>query len=122
MLIVVFDNLVEVGTLMDTMFIYYSLIDAHACLAAPYNACDVYPGYCLTMSIIQVPLSLCPTVAVPNTRNALIKVTHVIKEQYLWQKAYPLLLPIDGQQAELMLTGICVTMLQAAQSYPAPAS
>ena len=31
MLIVVFDNLVEVGTLMDTMFIYYSLINAHAC-------------------------------------------------------------------------------------------
>ena len=43
--------------------------------------------------------------------NALIKVTHIIKEQYLWQKAYPSLLAIDGQQAKLILTGICATML-----------
>ena len=63
------------------------------------------------MSVIQVPLSLCPAAAVPDTCNTLIKVTHVIKEQYLWQKAYPSLLAIDGQQAELMLTGICAAML-----------
>ena len=80
-------------------------------LVAPYNMHDAYPGYCLTMSIIQVPLSLCPTVATPYMHNTLIKVTHVIKEQYLWQKAYPSLLTINGQQAKLMLTGICATML-----------
>ena len=46
------------------------------------------------MSVIQVPLSLCPAAATLNTCNS------------LWQKAHPSLLTINGQQAKLMLTGI----------------
>ena len=80
-------------------------------MASSTHVHDTYPGYCLTMSVIQVPLSLCPAADVPDMCNTLIKVTHVIKEQYLWQKAYPSLLAIDGQQAEPMLTGICAAML-----------
>ena len=71
---------------------------------------DTYPGYCLTMSVIQVPLSLCSAAAVPNTCHTLIKVTHVIKER-LQQKVYPSLIAIDRQQAKVMLTGIHTAVL-----------
>ena len=67
---VVFDNLMQVGMPADTVFIYYGLVDMCVRLAAPYNMCDAYPGYCLTMSIIQAPLSLCPAATVPNVRFA----------------------------------------------------
>ena len=96
MLVMVFDNITQVGTPMDTAFVYYGLIDARACLMAPYNARDAYPGYCLTMFVIQVPLSLCPAAAMLDTCNG------------LWQKVHPSLLT-NGQQAKLMLTGICTT-------------
>ena len=94
MLVVVFNNIMQVGMPMDAVFVYYGLINARACLMAPYNARDAYPGYCLAMSVIQVPLSLCPAAATLNTCNS------------LWQKAHPSLLTINGQQAKLMLTGI----------------
>lgn len=105
-LVAAFDNPAQAGTPADAAFVYYGLVDARARLAAPYNARDAYPGYCLGMSVIQVPLSLCPTAAAPDTRDALIKVAHIVKEQYLRQKAYPSLLAVDGQQVELMLAGI----------------
>ena len=94
MLVVAFDNIAQVGTPVDAAFVYYDLVDAHTCLMDPYNMCDAYPGYCLAMSIIQVPLSLCPAAATLDTCNS------------LWQKAHPSLLTINGQQAKLMLMGI----------------
>ena len=93
MLLLAFDNIAQVGTPMDATFIYYGLINVCAHLMAPYNACDTYPSYSLTMSVIQVPLSLCPTAAMLNMRDT------------LQQKAHPLLLT-NGQQAKLMLMGI----------------
>ena len=38
--------------------------------------CDAYPGYCLAMSVIQIPLSLCPAAATLDMCNALRQTVH----------------------------------------------
>jgi hypothetical protein len=107
-LVAAFDNPAQESTPADAAFVYYGLVDTRSRLAAPYNSRDAYPGYCLGMSVIQVPLGLCPTctsLSANETRDSLIKVANVVKGQYLRQKAYPSLLAIDGQQVEMMLAG-----------------
>ncbi|KAF8515738.1 hypothetical protein JB92DRAFT_3142760 [Gautieria morchelliformis] len=106
-LVAAFDNPAQESTPADAAFVYYGLVDTRSRLVAPYNSRDAYPGYCLGMSVIQVPLRLCPSSSISKdeTRGYLVKVANIVKDQYLKQKAYPSLLAIDGQQVEMMLAG-----------------
>ena len=65
---------------------------------APYNTCNAYPGYCLTMSVIQVPLSLCPTVPAPNMCNTLIRSHMSSKNRTSGRRHTPLCLPLMGSR------------------------
>ncbi|KAF8501357.1 hypothetical protein JB92DRAFT_3084380 [Gautieria morchelliformis] len=105
------DNPPQESTPADAAIVYYGLVDARMRLAAPYNTRDGYPGFCLATSPIQVPLRLCPSsppssLSTKEIQSYLIKVASVLKDEYLKQKAYPSLLAINREQAEMMLASL----------------
>ncbi|KAF8581965.1 hypothetical protein K439DRAFT_1653936 [Ramaria rubella] len=103
------DNPRTSGTSEDKAFVFYGLVDARKRLTVPYSARDGYPGYCIAMSAIQVPLHLCPSdpfSSAKELRESMLRIAPVLKTQYLKQKAYPSLLAMSTQQVEMMLAGM----------------
>ncbi|KAF8583566.1 hypothetical protein K439DRAFT_1653435 [Ramaria rubella] len=108
-LVAALDNPRSESTPDDAAFVYYRLVDGRKSLESPYCTRDGYPGYCLGMSAILVPLSLCPrksSLSATETRECLLKLAEVVKAGYSRQKAYPSLLAVGTQQVDLMLAGV----------------
>lgn len=87
----------------DASFFLFGLVDCRNRLAAPYNEPLGYPGYCLGISGIAVPLS---KVKGDDVRTQLLSIAEVIKAEYAAQKALPALLGAAAQEVELFLASV----------------
>lgn len=87
---------------------YYGLVDSRNRLAKQYRGAMDYPGYCLGMSGIQIPVSLIDKYASDvngNLKPAILDFAQAVKKEYKKQAAYPSLLAIENQQVDMMLSG-----------------
>lgn len=88
---------------------YYGLVDSRNRLLKEYRGPDGYPGYCLGMSSIQIPVSIADKYIAGGSLNADIKAAvldfaRAVRQEYIQQAALPALLAIENQQVELMLS------------------
>ncbi|KZV87145.1 hypothetical protein EXIGLDRAFT_724036 [Exidia glandulosa HHB12029] len=84
----------------DASFFVFGLADCRGRLAPPYNEPLGYPGYCLGISGVAVPLS---QVKGEDRKAQLRSIAEVIKVEYAAQKAHPALLGVVAQEVELFL-------------------
>ncbi|OCB90291.1 hypothetical protein A7U60_g2465 [Sanghuangporus baumii] len=104
-LLTVLDNPPEPGS--SNVVIYYGLVDSRQRLAREYRGALDYPGYCLGMSPIQVPVNIIDKYAGDinkNLKSVVLEFAQVVKREYLRQQAFPALLGIENQQVEMMLS------------------
>lgn len=89
-------------------------------MTKPYRAPLAYPGYCLSMSAIQVPVKLVDpyrdallgasntasndVTSSPELKSALIAFAKSVKHAYTRQSAYPSLQAIAFDQVNMMLS------------------
>lgn len=97
------DNPPTAETRRDALLMHFGLVNSRAQLAAPYNERLAYPGYCLGMSPIKVPVSLISGSAGKSDKELMLLVAHALKEEYAAQKALPSLLAISPHQGDLMI-------------------
>ncbi|EJC99631.1 uncharacterized protein FOMMEDRAFT_93379 [Fomitiporia mediterranea MF3/22] len=86
---------------------YYGLVDSRQRLAKEYRGASGYPGYCLGMSSIQVPVNLVDKYSGDVTNNlkaVIMDFAQFVKKEYKRQAAFPSLLAIENQQVEMMLS------------------
>ncbi|TFK50405.1 hypothetical protein OE88DRAFT_1712963 [Heliocybe sulcata] len=100
------DNPPNESTPDDASFVFYGLVDSRARLAAPWSSREGYPGYCLGMSAIVVPVKLVQSSAAEGEKAQLLKLADAVKQEYAKQKSYPSLLAIEAQEVEMMLAGL----------------
>jgi hypothetical protein len=103
-LVCAYDNPPTVETAKDATFVFYGLVDCRGRLAVPYSSKEGYPGYCLGMSAIQIPVSVAETKG--GHKEKLLAAAEFLKQEYAKQKAYPSLLAIEPQQVDLMLADV----------------
>lgn len=103
MMVCALDNPPSASTPSDAAFVFYGLADCRSRLSAEYSGKNGYPGYCLGMSPIVVPLSLFTSAAPDGERAQLLQLTSAVKSEYVKQKNYPALLAVIGQEVDMML-------------------
>lgn len=89
----------------EAVVFYYGLIDARKKLVAEYRKPGAYPGYCLAMSGVQVPVSLYHQVPSGDLKTLVLEYAKAIRLEYKKQEAIPSQLSIAGLQVELMMQG-----------------
>lgn len=85
---------------------YYGLVDSRQRLAKEYRGAVNYPGYCLGMSSIQIPVNIVDKYSGDinnNLKSVIFDFAQAVKKEYKRQAAFPSLLAIENQQVELML-------------------
>lgn len=104
-LLAVLDNPPDPGS--PNVVFYYGLVDARQRLAKKYRGALDYPGYCLGMSSIQIPVNFIDKYAgdiAKNLKSVVLDFAQAAKKEYLRQAAFPALLGIENQQVEMMLS------------------
>ena len=86
----------------------YGLVDSRNRLLKEYRGAEGYPGYCLGMSSIQVPVAIADKYAASggvesNKKSAIFDFAKAVKEEYKRQAAFPALLAVENQQVEMMV-------------------
>jgi hypothetical protein len=84
----------------------YGIMDARHRLRPPYNQPRGYPGYCLSMSPMGVPLSLITSNTQRTDKDILLLIAAKLKERYTAQKVMPSFLAVIAQQVELMVQSL----------------
>ena len=84
----------------------YGVVDGRDYLRAPYSGRHQYPGYCLGVSPISVPLSLVVQNARLGEREQVLALAEVLKGEYQKQRGYRDLVAIAPQQVEMLLGGM----------------
>jgi hypothetical protein len=101
-LVLTHDNPVTNATPSDASMVFYGLANARERLTPPYSERDGYPGYCVAVTPIVLPLSKLS--GAKDDRERLVVGAELLKHEYAAQKAYPSALAIGAQEAELMIT------------------
>ncbi|KAJ7743645.1 hypothetical protein B0H16DRAFT_1008716, partial [Mycena metata] len=102
MMVCVLDNPPTADSPNDAIVVSLSVANARYRLQPPYSERDGHPGFSLCGSAITVPLSILQT---PNKseKEQLTETAQAVRAEYLRQRAFPSLLAITQQQAEMML-------------------
>ncbi|KAF8970535.1 hypothetical protein BDZ97DRAFT_1694250 [Flammula alnicola] len=93
----------------DGLIFLFGLVDARQRLDKHHGEAQGYPGYCLGVSALHIPVSIFQEHPADDQKGLIIEFAKVVKKEYLKQAAYPALLAIQPQEGDLML-----------QSPPAP--
>lgn len=104
-LLVVLDNPPESGS--PNVVFYQGLVDGRQRLARRYRGALDYPGYCLGMSSIQIPVNIVDEYegkVGENLKSAVLDFARSVKAEYMRQSAFPALLAIVNEEVELMLS------------------
>ncbi|KAF8636088.1 hypothetical protein AX17_003793 [Amanita inopinata Kibby_2008] len=88
----------------NSVILYYGLVDARKRLAKEYRGALGYPGYCLGMSAIQVPVLLYHKVPSDDKKALVLEFAKAMQKEYKRQADYPSLLAIEPQQCDLMFS------------------
>ncbi|PFH50118.1 hypothetical protein AMATHDRAFT_48178 [Amanita thiersii Skay4041] len=88
----------------DAVIFYYGLVDGRQRLAKEYRSPLGYPGYCLGMSSIQIPVSLYNKLPHDDKKTMVLEYAKVVQKEYKRQTEFPSLLAIEPQQVDLMLS------------------
>ncbi len=81
------------------------LVDARKRLETPYRYADKYPGYCLGISAIAIPVSL--VASLPPSTDTKVKVltlARAVRTEYKAQASLHALLGVNAELAEMMLS------------------
>jgi len=104
MMVCAFDNPPSASTPSDAAFVSYGLVDCRSHLSPAYSGKNGYPGYCLGMSPIVVPLSVL-AFGDGSEKTQLLRLAEAVKSEYVKQKAYSSLLAVVGEQTDLLVAG-----------------
>jgi hypothetical protein len=85
------------------MFSCLGSINTRGRLRAPFNEAHAYPGLCMSVSPITVPISVAQGLKGTVQLDA---VAAVVKQEYIRQKAYPALLSAISQIADMMVAAM----------------
>lgn len=99
------DNPPSASTPSDAAFVFYGVVDCRSRLSPAYSGKNGYPGYCLGMTPLVVPLSVLTSAAQESEKAQLLHLASAVKPEYMKQKAYPSLLAVMGQEMDTVLTG-----------------
>lgn len=80
------------------------ITDGRSRLRAPYSWKHGYPGYCIATSPIMVPVKLFVSNAGKTQKEQVLAAAAAMKPKYEQQAAYPALLAMQPQQAEMSIT------------------
>jgi hypothetical protein len=86
-----------------SLFASFAVTNARARLAAPYNSRHGYPGYCLQVSPIAIPLS---QVQGTDQETQLLSVARAVQVEYARQHAREALLPIFTHAGDLLVASL----------------
>lgn len=104
-LLTAIDNPPEPGS--PNVVFYYGLVNTRQRLRKEYRDPFAYPGYCLSMSAIQIPVSLVDKYGdslSSNLKDAIIDFAKAVKREYAHQAAYPSFQAIAFDQVNMMLS------------------
>lgn len=87
----------------DDIVFYYGLVDGRQRLAKEYRGPLGYPGYCLGMSALHIPVSIFQNHDINDKKGLVLEFAKAVRKEYLKQAAYPALVGIEPQQGDLML-------------------
>ncbi|KAF9528828.1 hypothetical protein CPB83DRAFT_853806 [Crepidotus variabilis] len=87
----------------DGAVFYYGLADGRKRLAKEYRGPLDYPGYCLGVSGLQIPISIFNKYSTGDKKTLVYEFAKEMKKEYLKQAAYPALVGIEAQQGDIML-------------------
>lgn len=105
MMVCAFDNPPSSST-PDAVFVSHGLADCRSRLARGYSGENGYPGYCLGVSPIVVPVSVLTSAAHKSEKMQFLELASAVKAEYVKQKAYPSLLAVVGQEMDMVLAGV----------------
>ncbi|KAF9478578.1 hypothetical protein BDN70DRAFT_808554 [Pholiota conissans] len=87
----------------DGLIFFFGLMDGRQRLDAPYRTSTGYPGYCLGVSALQIPVSTFHRHPPSDKKALIIDFAKEVKREYAKQAAYPALVAVQVQEGELML-------------------
>lgn len=100
-LLPIFDNPPEKSS--EAVVFYYGLVDSRRKLIQKYRGTYDYPGYCLAMSAIQVPVALYFQFPSDSKRELVLEYAKAIRKEYQKQADLPSHLSVSGLQVETMM-------------------
>ncbi len=96
------DNPPTSETPANAVFFYYGIVNGRDDLREPYSTRGGYPGICLAMSPLSVPVSKFIGVKDFLSKEVILSTAEIVKAAYLRQKGYKSLISIGAQQVALM--------------------
>ncbi|KAF8153966.1 hypothetical protein B0H34DRAFT_799882 [Crassisporium funariophilum] len=88
----------------DALVFYYGLVDGRPRLSKEYRGALDYPGYCLGMSSLWIPVSLFQAHSIDDRKTLVIEFAKAVRKEYLKQAAFPSLVAIQPQLGDFMLS------------------
>ncbi|KDR74010.1 hypothetical protein GALMADRAFT_1335924 [Galerina marginata CBS 339.88] len=88
----------------SALVFYYGLVDGRQHLRKDYRDPLAYPAYCLGMSGLHIDASLFNKFPKEDKKGLVLAYAKEVKREYMKQAAYPSLVAIEPQQADLMLS------------------
>ncbi|KZT28675.1 hypothetical protein NEOLEDRAFT_1057767 [Neolentinus lepideus HHB14362 ss-1] len=105
-LVCLYDNPPTASTSSDAAFTFNGLVDARGRLAPQYTGKEGYPGYCLAMSSINIPISVATAISASGEKVQLLAVAEYIKTEYAKQRGFPCFLAVSSQEIDILVTGV----------------
>lgn len=87
----------------DGLIFLFGLADGRQRLEKKYRDVLAYPGYCLGVSSLHMPVSIFYNHPPEDKKSIIIDFAKTVKKEYAKQAAYPALLAIQPQEGDLML-------------------
>ncbi|TFK37515.1 hypothetical protein BDQ12DRAFT_684799 [Crucibulum laeve] len=88
----------------DGVLFYYGLVDGRPCLAKKYRGPLDFPGYCIGMSPIIIPISFIHSLPLHDHKASVLSLAGAVQLEYKKQKELPSLVSMEPQLIESMLS------------------
>ncbi|KAF8154402.1 hypothetical protein BJ912DRAFT_1013932 [Pholiota molesta] len=87
----------------DELIFFFGLMDGRQRLDKEYRTPTGYPGYCLGVSALQIPVSIFHQHPKDDKKGLLLDFAKTVKKEYIKQASYPALVAVQAQEGDLML-------------------
>lgn len=85
------------------LIFFFGLMDGRQRLDEEYRTPTGYPGYCLGVSALQIPVSIYHQHPADDKKGLILEFAKTVKKEYIKQASYPALVAVQPQEGDLML-------------------